>query len=104
MRASCLSQIKPFVFAWALVLVCAFSAAEDNDEKDWISLFDGKRLKGWKANESAETWSVEEGVIVAKGPVSHLYYVGDDEKKPRTFSDFELKLEARTVTVHAMCP
>ena len=63
-------------------------------EDGWISLFDGKTLAGWKANESPETWSVVDGTITAKGPVSHLYYVGPDEKTQ--FKDFELKLEAKT--------
>lgn len=63
-------------------------------EDGWIPLFDGETLNGWKANESPETWSVREGAIVANGPVSHLFYVGEDGET--TFDDFELKAEVRT--------
>jgi len=65
-----------------------------SSESEWQTLFDGKTLDGWKANESPETWSVVDGAIVAKGPVSHLFYVGSDQKT--TFTNFELKAEVRT--------
>lgn len=70
----------------ALWLVAGVAQAEDG----WISLFDGKTLTGWKANESPATWSVVDVAMVAKGPVSHLFLEG------REFGDFELKAEVRT--------
>ncbi|MDZ7639488.1 MAG: family 16 glycoside hydrolase [Bryobacterales bacterium] len=60
----------------------------------WISLFDGKTLQGWKANENADTFRVEKGSIVASGPRSHLFYVGPGGDA--TFRNFEFEAEAMT--------
>lgn len=60
----------------------------------WISLFDGKTLNGWKANEHAETFKVEGGAIVVHGPTSHLFYAG--EVSDHDFKNFELKLDVMT--------
>ena len=44
-------------------------------EEGWITMFDGKSLDGWKANERPENWTVEDGAIVGRGPRSHLFYM-----------------------------
>jgi len=62
-------------------------------EEDFVSLFDGKTFNGWKAaTENADTWKIEDGEFVARGPMCHLYYVGDS--KP--FKNFELKVDVKT--------
>ena len=61
----------------------------------WISLFNGKDLAGWKANENVDTFSVQDGVIVAKGPRSHLFYVGDVGN--HNFKNFELTVDVMTL-------
>lgn len=66
--------------------------AEEPRDEGWISLFDGKTLKGWKASENKDSWSVEDGALVCHGPRSHLFYVGED--KP--FVNFEFKAEVKT--------
>lgn len=60
----------------ALVLVCAAVplAAEDG----WITMFNGKNLDGWKASESPSSWKVEDGAIVGRGAVSHLFYMAHE--------------------------
>jgi hypothetical protein len=65
-------------------------------EDGWISLFDGQSLKGWKASEHPEQWKVEDGKIVAAGPRSHLFYMGDDEAHPPEFKNFEFRAEVMT--------
>ncbi len=76
-----------------LALGVAFtSAAADKD--GWISLFDGKSLAGWKANENADTFSVADGELIVKGPRAHLFYVGD--VNGGKFKNFELKLDIMT--------
>jgi hypothetical protein len=60
----------------------------------WVSLFDGHSLKGWKANESAGTFKVENGQIVAHGERAHLFYVGAGHKA--SFKNFELSVEVMT--------
>ena len=70
------------------VLLPAFAA----DSKDgWVSLFDGKSLDGWKANEKPETFSVKDGAIVVRGDRAHLFYVGPVAN--HDFKNFELKMD-----------
>ena len=62
------------------------------DSKDgWISLFDGKSLDGWKANEKPETFSVKDGEIVVRGDRAHLFYAGPVAN--HDFKNFELKAD-----------
>jgi hypothetical protein len=65
-----------------------------DDEGEWISLFDGRTLHGWKANEHRETFRVEDGKIVVHGARSHLFYVGP--VRARDFKNFELSAEVMT--------
>ena len=61
---------------------------------DWIPLFDGKSLAGWKANENPATFRVANREIVVKGERSHLFY--DGPVLNHQCKDFELKLDAMT--------
>ena len=70
----------PYPTAAAIAVCCCGSLrAEDKKSADkdegWISIFDGKTLKGWKASEKPEGWTVEDGCIVGQGDRSHLFYV-----------------------------
>jgi len=58
--------------ALTLLLSAAASAA---DTDGWISMFDGKTLDGWKANENAESWTVRDGCITGDGERSHLFWM-----------------------------
>jgi hypothetical protein len=66
------------------------------EESGFESLFDGRSLAGWKANENADSWQVVEGEIVCHGPRSHLFYVGDDPAAPPQFKNFHFKAEVLT--------
>ena len=66
-------------------------APRQEKEEGFVPLFNGKDLTGWKANESPETFKVEDGKIVANGNRSHLFYVGD--VKNHDFKNFELKAQ-----------
>jgi len=60
------------LIAAALMASCAIAA----DDKDgWISMFDGKTLTGWKANERPESWTVRDGAITGDGEASHLFWM-----------------------------
>jgi len=63
-------------------------------QSDWVSLFDGKSLDGWKASENPDTFSVEDGMIVVDGPRAHLFYVGD--VNDHNFKNFEFKADVKT--------
>lgn len=81
--------------ALALTLVaCAFAGGADAAEDGWIELFNGENLDGWKASENKDTFRVEDGMIVADGPRSHLFYVGPVED--HDFKNFELKAKVMT--------
>ena len=66
------------------------------DEAGFESLFDGKSLAGWQANENPGSFKVVDGAIVAHGPRSHLFYVGPDAARPAEFGNFHLKAEILT--------
>lgn len=79
------------LFTLFLTLACVASAA---GQDGWISLFDDKSLAGWKANENHDTFKVENGALIVKGPRAHLFYVGD--VNGGKFKNFELKLDIST--------
>ncbi len=82
---------RTLLLSLALLPLAVFGA----DQSDgWISLFDGKSLDGWKANESPETFKVENGQIIVHGPRSHLFYVGPVQN--HEFKNLELKLDIMT--------
>lgn len=62
---------------------------------DWVSIFDGKSLDGWKVNENPSTFSIEEGAIVANGDRAHLFYAG--EVANHEFKNFEFKTQVMTM-------
>ncbi|MFA5326871.1 MAG: family 16 glycoside hydrolase [Prolixibacteraceae bacterium] len=76
------------------ILGVAVLASCQKNEADWTELFNGKDLSGWTANENPVSFKVEDGVIVARGPISHLFYTGDFKKG--VFRNFELKAMVKT--------
>ena len=79
----------PLLFA----LFLAVSPAPVPAQEEWVSLFDGKTLAGWKAAEHPDSFSVVDGLIQGRGPRAHLFYQGADGKAE--FENFELELEAK---------
>lgn len=75
--------------------VLALSHATEAASPKWITLFDGKSLKGWKASENPDTFQVKDGELVVKGPRAHLYYVG--EVMNHNFTNFEFEAEIKTL-------
>jgi len=65
-----------------------------NAKSGWIPLFDGKSLDGWRASENPATFTVENGMIVVKGPRAHLFYEGP--VRDHNFKNFELQVEVMT--------
>ncbi len=63
-------------------------------DEEWIPLFDGKSLNGWKASENPGTWSVQDSCLECSGPRSHLFYAGP--LRHAEFKNFELKAEVMT--------
>jgi hypothetical protein len=88
-RLLLLSLTAPALFA-----VATLASAEDKPaaaksaEDGFVSLFNGKDLKGWKASEKIE-WKVEDGLIITPPIRSHLF-------TDKEFRNFELRLEIFT--------
>src|SRR5215510_5043040 len=63
-----------------------------SEHEGWVSLFDGKTLKGWSGDEN---WKVEDGAIVIEStcekPTGTIYLVWQGGEP----ADFELKLEMK---------
>ena len=70
--------------AWAMT-----SAAEDG----FMTIFDGKTLKGWEAmpSDTAKAWIVESGMIIGDGDKGRGYLVFEE----RNIADLELKFSYR---------
>ena len=76
--------------AFAQTLAAVPLAGADNQ---WIDLFDGRTLQGWRAAENKQSWTVRDGCLFCDGPRSHLFYDGPVQRAD--FRNFELQLEAR---------
>ena len=86
--------VSILVCASILLAGCQSMGKPVCEASGWQSLFDGKTLDGWKASENKDTFSVRDGMIVAAGPRSHLFYVGPVENA--NFKNFELKADVMT--------
>lgn len=74
-----------------LLMAALLLSFSQEKEEGFISLFNGKDLSGWKANETPESFKVEDGKIIVNGPRCHLFYAGD--VKEHNFKNFELRLQ-----------
>lgn len=71
------------LFVGAIVLLLPLAAADKAPKPGkWVKMFDGKDLKGWKANENPESWTVvkedNKAAIKGAGPVSHLFWMTEE--------------------------
>ncbi len=80
----------------ALAILIFFSSMKTPvPAKEWVSLFDGKTLNGWKlSTEHPATFSVADGSIIAFGDRAHLFY--DGPLKNHEFKNFEFKTQVMT--------
>ncbi len=51
-------------------------------------------MDGWKVGDNASSFSLQDGAIVANGPVAHLFYVG--EAGGHNFKNFEFSADVMT--------
>ncbi len=75
-----------------LSMAALFLAAcqPENPTGEWVSIFDGETLDGWKKSaENPESLTVEDGAIKCSGPRAHLFYEGE-------FKNFEFETEVKT--------
>ena len=55
---------------------------------DWVPLFNGKDLQGWK-NNGDEKWVVEQGAILGESSANKYGYLTTE----KTYRDFDLRLK-----------
>jgi 3-keto-disaccharide hydrolase len=77
-----------------LLVAAGLQSAAPAVEPGFTSLFNGKDFSGWKISGPAESFTIQDGAIVAKGAASHAYY--DGAVKNHSFRDFELKVDVMT--------
>ena len=84
--------MKTLVSAFALCAIALFAiaAAPSPAEEGWISMFDGKTLNGWKANEHPESWTVRDGAITGDGEASHLFWMEHECENCEFKADFKI--------------
>ncbi|MGC1273549.1 MAG: DUF1080 domain-containing protein [Planctomycetaceae bacterium] len=75
--------------SFLLLSAALLSAPAVAQEGDWIEMFNGKDLTGWKVSENGQI-KAENGTIVISGPRSHAFYTG------REFKDFVFEAEVKT--------
>lgn len=81
----------PLVLA---LVPCAPAADKPEAEEGFVSLFDGHSLVGWKVGKNADSFKVQDGMIVVNGLVAHLFYVGDVNR--HDFKNFVLRADVMT--------
>lgn len=80
---------------FSLFFILAISVScNQSKEGEWIDLFNGEDLTGWEAIQNPDAFKVEDGMIVAHGGLSHLYYTGSPNHG--VFNNFELKAMVKT--------
>jgi hypothetical protein len=77
-----------------LALLLAASLQAPAPEPGFTSLFNGKDFTDWKIGGPAETFTVQDGAIVAQGTASMIYY--DGPFRNHAFRNFELKVDVMT--------
>jgi hypothetical protein len=80
---------RTFVEALVAAPIALAAGAEE-----WIELFDGHSMSGWRPSENKGSWKVVDGQLTADGPRSHLFYTGP--VRGADFRNFELEVELTT--------
>jgi len=78
--------------AAALSLLVALGRAAAAE--DWVPLFDGRTMDGWKVSENPGSFKVVDGVMVFDGRRAHAFYAGP--VREGNFKNFEFKADIRT--------
>ncbi len=79
------------IFLLFAVSLFMFSCQPGLKTGEWVTIFNGENLDGWKVTaENAESITVEDGAIKCSGPRSHVFYEGE-------FKNFEFEAEVKTL-------
>lgn len=79
----------------SLLVLALISLNLSAQSGEWIELFNGKNMDGWKISDNPASFNVEDGVIKVDGPRAHAFYEG--EVGNHDFKNFELMVEVKTM-------
>jgi len=79
---------------YSLVIILLLVASSCTASSEWISLFDGQSLEGWKASENVDSWKIKDGTLITAGERSHLFY--DGEVLGHKFKNFEFSVDVKS--------
>jgi hypothetical protein len=74
--------------AVAALLVAIGGLAKTPAKNDWVRLFNGRDLTGWKTNGD-EKWTVEQGAILGESAANKYGYLTSE----KAYGDFDLRLK-----------
>jgi len=80
---------------FTLLFLLLFQITSNAQEQNWVDLFTGKDLSGWRVSENPSSISVEDGLLKVAGPRAHAFYVG--QVGGADFKNFELLVEVKTL-------
>jgi hypothetical protein len=80
---------------FALLVLCTLSVSAFSQSGEWIELFNGKNLDGWKISENPGSFTVVDKTIKVDGPRGHAFY--DGPVGNHDFKNFELMVEVKTM-------
>lgn len=82
----------------AIALLITLLLTSSLPADDWLPLFNGKDLSGWRANNDPDSFTVQDGILRchALGQFkAHLFYVGNRSDGFESFKNFELEATVR---------
>ena len=80
---------------FCLLALFFFSLTAPAQSGDWVELFNGKNMDGWKISENPTSFSIEENTLKVAGPRGHAFY--DGPVGNHDFENFELMVEVKTM-------
>lgn len=79
---------------YSLAIIGCLLTFSSHASGQWISLFDGHSLDGWKASENVDSWKIKDGTLSTAGERSHLFY--DGEVLDHNFRNFEFSVDVKS--------
>ena len=80
---------------FTLLFLFVFQLSSIAQDTQWIELFSGKDLEGWRVSENPTSFSIEDGLLKVAGPRAHAFYIG--KVGAADFKNFELLVEVKTL-------
>ena len=66
-------SVRCLTFAASVLVGLLLASDAKAADKKWVSLFDGKTMKGWeKVGNAKSVWEVKDGALCGSGPASML--------------------------------